>query len=72
MIEHLKAIRATQAAQSEQMAELLRRFSCMESAIARMGRDSAAIHGEQIYDRHRVDELAAHITRIETRLDLAD
>ncbi|HEV6966147.1 hypothetical protein [Roseateles sp.] len=70
ILEHLKKIQAEQSAARARDAEVLARLSGIESAIARLGRDSAAQYAEQVEDRHAVDALKARIERIERRLEL--
>ena len=70
ILEHLKKIQAEQAAARARDAEVLVRLSGIESAIARLGRDSAGHYAELIEDRHALDALKLRIDRIERRLEL--
>ena len=70
ILEHLKKIQAEQAAARARDAEVLTRLGGIESAVARLGRDSASHYAELIEDRHSVDVLKARIERIERRLEL--
>ena len=72
VLTHLKAIQAEQAAARDRDAEMLRRLSGIETALARLGRDQAQAFEDQVQDRHGVDKLRDRLDRIERRLDLVD
>lgn len=70
ILEHLKKIPAEQSAARLRDSEVLARLGGIESALARLGRDSAGHYAELIEDRHALDALKARIERIERRLEL--
>ncbi len=72
LLEQLKRIRGEQAAARDRDAELLRRLTMVETALANLLRDASQNQSDQIEDRHAVDILRQRLDRIERRLDLAD
>jgi hypothetical protein len=70
ILEHLKALRAEMANVREHIDGVLVRLGNLEVAVARIGRDIAHTHSEQVEDRHAMDRLRERVTRIERRLEL--
>lgn len=72
LFETLKAIRTEVADVKSVLKDHTSRFSRIETAIARVGRDQADLYSEQVDDRHTIDALRDRIERIERRLDLTN
>ena len=70
VLEHLRAIRATQADHGERFSRIESRLSNLEVTVAGMRRDLAHIYGEVVEPHTSYDRLAARIDRIERRLEL--
>ena len=72
LFEQLRAIQAEQAASRSRDAEVLKRLSGIETALARLGREQAQAFEDQVQDRHIIDKIRDRLDRIERRLDLVD
>ena len=72
VLEHLRAIRATQDTHSERFSRIESRVSNLEVTVAGMRRDLAHMYGEVVEQHANYDRLAARIDRIERRLELQD
>jgi uncharacterized coiled-coil protein SlyX len=70
VLEHLRAIRATQADHGERFSRIESRLSNLEVTVAGMRRDLAHMYGEVVEQHASYDRLAARIDRIERRLEL--
>ena len=71
-IEHLRAIRATQADHGERFGRIESRLSNLEVTVAGMRRDLAHMYGEVVEQHASYDRLASRIDRIERRLELRE
>ncbi|MBK8183550.1 MAG: hypothetical protein IPK63_11985 [Candidatus Competibacteraceae bacterium] len=69
-LEHLRAIRAKQDEQGEQLGRIESRLSSLETTVAGMRRDLAHMYGDVVEGHTRMDQLTARIERIERRLEL--
>jgi uncharacterized coiled-coil protein SlyX len=71
-IEHLRAIRATQADHGERFGRIESRLSNLEVTVAGMRRDLAHMYGEVVEQHASYDRLASRIDRLERRLELRE
>lgn len=65
ILEHLKAIRGSQAAMQADLRDIKTRLLAMESY-------QAAHHIDAVRQSTRLDDLDARLSRVEVRLDLAE
>ena len=72
VLEHLRAIRATQADHGERFSRVESRLSNLEVTVAGMRRDLAHMYGEVVEQHASYDRLASRIDRIERRLELRE
>jgi uncharacterized coiled-coil protein SlyX len=72
VLEHLRAIRATQDKHTERFARIESRINNLELTVAGMRRDLAHMYGEIVEQHAHTDQLVARIERIERRLELQD
>ena len=72
VLEHLRAIRATQEIHTERLARVESRLGNLETTVAAMRRDLAHMYGEVVEQHVHADGLTARVERIERRLELQD
>lgn len=72
VLEHLRAIRATQGDHTERFARLESRLNSLELTVAGMRRDLSHMYGDIVEQHARMDQLAARVERLEHRLELRD
>jgi len=72
VIEHLRAIRASQDRIEDEIKEMKHRLIGVESGIAGLRRDGAGTQDDVYRQQATMDKLKERIVRIERRLELGE
>lgn len=72
VLEHLRAIRATQGDHTERFTRLESRINSLELVVAGMRRDLSHMYGDIVEQHAHMDQLTARVERLERRLELHD
>jgi hypothetical protein len=72
VLEHLRAIRATQDYHSQKLQDIKLRLSSIERSQARSHADYAELYGDHARQQATIDRLNDRLGRVERRLELQD
>lgn len=72
ILDHLRAIRASQGRVENELSEIKMRLSSLERGQAKGHAEYAELYGEHARQQSAIDRLSDRLGRIENRLELTD